>query len=167
MLPHHCVGRWRGFDSVGRAGRPCLRLWFSIHPLIPTLTCPECSRCPIGYASLLLMSYSAAASKLPGSGEAVTGCPSRRHQSSPPSNSLARNPSRASLYAPLVDALQPIPSQDDIDLAAVEACDGFGLHSRCGKLIAPGMRPAMYASREQVSITNVRKGGLESDRQIP
>src|SRR5215472_2827521 len=61
--------------------------------------------------ALLLMSYSAAASKLPGSCEAVTGWPSRRHQSSPPSNSLARNPSRVSLYAPLVDALQPIPSQ--------------------------------------------------------
>jgi hypothetical protein len=55
--------------------------------------------------------YSAAVSKRPGSCEAVTGCPSRRDQSSPPSNSLARNPSRASLYAPLVDALQPIPSQ--------------------------------------------------------
>jgi hypothetical protein len=62
-------------------------------------------------ARCCLMSYSAAASKLPGSCEAVTSCPSRRHQSSPPSNSLARNPSRASLYAPLVDALQPIPSQ--------------------------------------------------------
>ena len=55
--------------------------------------------------------YSAAASKMPGSCEAATGCPSRRHQSIPPSSSLARNPSRASLYAPLVDALQPIPSQ--------------------------------------------------------
>ena len=31
---------------------------------------------PDPVASLLLMSYSAAASKLPGSGEAVTGCPS-------------------------------------------------------------------------------------------
>ena len=55
--------------------------------------------------------YSAAASRLPGSLEVTTGYPSRRHQSRPPSSSLVRNPSRASLYAPLVDALQPIPSQ--------------------------------------------------------
>src|SRR5260370_8125303 len=60
--------------------------------------------------ALLLMSYSAAASKLPGSCEAVTGCPSRPHQSSPPSKSLPRNPSSATFYAPLLHALQPIPS---------------------------------------------------------
>jgi len=58
-----------------------------------------------------LRGVACAASKLPGSCETVTGCPSRRHQSIPPSSSLTRNPSPASLYAPLVDALQPIPSQ--------------------------------------------------------
>jgi hypothetical protein len=55
--------------------------------------------------------YSAAACKLPGLSEVITGCPSRLHQSRPPSNSLVRNPSRASLYEPLVEPLQPIPSQ--------------------------------------------------------
>ena len=45
--------------------------------------------------------YLAAASKLPDSSGAATGCPSWRHQSNPPSNSLVRNPSRASFASAL------------------------------------------------------------------
>ena len=47
----------------------------------------------------------------PRSGPVATGWPSRIQKSRPPSISLTWKPSRASLYAPLVEPLQPMPSQ--------------------------------------------------------
>jgi GNAT superfamily N-acetyltransferase len=47
----------------------------------------------------------------PGSSELSMAWPSRRHQSRPPRSSFTRNPRAASLQAPFVEALQPIPSQ--------------------------------------------------------
>lgn len=137
-VPHYCTGRV-GTWELKRQFQPVLcgyfrglqaaaenyvltrddRVWMLLSPVEPESLAPHVPfmRGHVVIAGLgmgivaVLTRYSAAARKLPGSCEAITGCPSRRHQSIPPSNSLARNPSRASLCAPLVDALQPIPSQ--------------------------------------------------------
>src|SRR5271168_2749010 len=74
---------------------------------------------------LTLANGYSAASKLPGSCEAATGCPSRRHQSIPPSSFGTKSePSKLVRALGRCIATDPV-AIDDIDLAAVEPCSSL------------------------------------------